>query len=263
MSITLNLVEHLLAAGRKFQELGRTLDALRILTQLTGFRELPGQAAEEAQARLAEIQIKRRKYPRARRHLTAALRHKPDNARYHYMMGQACLAEGRGDAQRADEHFRRSLDLDSTQVKCLVDAGLLAIRLGQSDQGLSWLRNAVEQAPQDIVVLGKLVKGLRQTGKADEARTVLRSALFRNPRSPRLRRLWQDFQFQTLRQEQERQRLDRAELADGEDEPVLLPFVRPLHESVQPSPARQDGPAKVPGPHLTRAHKVSDQRHVQ
>src|SRR5437868_15245315 len=100
---------------RTFQELGRTLDALRVLTRLPGFRELPGEVAEEAQVRLAEIQIKRRKYQRARRHLTAALQHRSEEPRYHYLMGIASLAEGRGDLKRADEHFRRSLALDGTQ----------------------------------------------------------------------------------------------------------------------------------------------------
>jgi Tfp pilus assembly protein PilF len=267
MSITLNFVEHLLAMGRKFQELGRTQDALRVLTRLTGFRELPGEVAEEAQVRLAEIQIKRRKYQRARRHLTAALLHKPTEARYHHLMGLAILAEGRGDLKRADEHFRRSLDLDATQVKCLVDAGLLAIRLGQTDQGLAWLRDAAERASDDSMVVGKLVKGLRQAGKSDEARGVLRAAMFRNQRSPRFRRLWQDFQFQQLRQNQERRRLDREGLAERGDEPVLLPFMRLVTEEVVsedlPENTRQDGPATVSGPHLPWSKRRSDQRHVQ
>jgi len=267
MSITLNLVEHLLAMGRTFQDLGRTHDALRVLTRLTGFRELPGEVAEEAQSRLAEIQIKRRKYQRARRHLTAALQHRPDEASYHHLMGIASLAEGRGDLKRADEHFRRSLALDGTQVKCLVDAGLLALRLGQTDQGLAWLRDAAERASDDAMVIGKLAKGLRQAGKSDEARGVLRAALFRNPRSPRFRRLWQEFQFQQLRQEQARQRLDRDGLKSQEDNPVLLPFLRVLtpKASVEalPEGARQDGPATVSGPHLPWPQRRSDQRHVQ
>ena len=62
MSPTLNLVDHLLALGRRYQDLGQGRDALRIFTRLSSFRELPAEAAEEAQARLAELQLKRRKY---------------------------------------------------------------------------------------------------------------------------------------------------------------------------------------------------------
>ena len=270
MSKTLNLVEHMLAMGRKYQELGLRLDALRVLGKLSGFRELPGAVAEEAQARLAEIQIKRRKYQRARRHLTAALRHRPNEARYHYLMGLACLAEGRGDLNRADEHLRRSLALDETQVQCLVEAGLLAIRLGRADEGLAWLRAAAGRAPDDAAIVAKLVKGLRQSGKGDEARRVLRAALFRNARVPRFRRLWREFQFQQLRQEQQRQRLDREGLADREDEPVLLPFVAPPAGARRG--ARVGSPPGRPG-HRTRADRTwpakdsrgtgADQRHVQ
>ena len=55
MNTTLNLVEHVLAMGRRYQELGRHRDALALFTRLSGFRELPADAAEEAQARLAAL----------------------------------------------------------------------------------------------------------------------------------------------------------------------------------------------------------------
>jgi len=79
--------------------------------------------------------------------------------------------------------------------------------------------------------------------------------------------LWQEFQFQQLRQEQARQRLDRDGLKSQEDNPVLLPFLRVLtpKASVEalPEGARQDGPATVSGPHLPWPQRRSDQRHVQ
>ncbi len=270
MSIIVNLFEALLVKVRKLQEMGRTHDALQLLTQLATFRTLPAETAEEVQVRLAEICLKRRRYTRARRHLTAALRHRPDEGRYHHLMGLACLAGGHGDLKRADEHFARALELDATQINCLVDAGLLAIRLGRADEGVAWLREAAERAPEDASVAGKLARGLRQTGQGDEAQGVLRSALFRNPRDVRFRRLWQDFRFQQLRQEQHRERLDREALADGSEEPVVLPFVRLVKEeageefpATEESTVRQDGPGTVPGPHLHLLNRHPDQRHVQ
>lgn len=266
MSIIVNLFDCVLANARKFQELGRTQDALRLLTRLTNFRLLPAEVAEEVQVRLAEICLKRRKYSRARRHLTAALRHRPQEARNHYLMGLACLGGGKGDLKLAFESFRRSLGYDATQVKCLVDAGLLAIRLGRASQGIAWLREAAERAPDDPIVTGKLARGLRQTGQSEEALQVLRAARFRHPRDARFLRLWHDFRFQQLRQEQHRQRLDREELEDPADAPVLLPFVRLVKEQPTddtPPGVRQDGPVSVPGPHLHLSHRRSDQRHVQ
>src|SRR5262245_4381324 len=62
MSIsTLSFVDSLLARGRYLQHLGRTYDALRIMTRLAGFRELPPAVAEEVQFRLGELQLRRKK----------------------------------------------------------------------------------------------------------------------------------------------------------------------------------------------------------
>src|SRR6516165_667734 len=168
MMPTLNLVERVLAMGRRYQEAGRHRDAVVVLMRLSRFRYLPAEAAEETQARLAEIHLKRRKYKRARRHLTAALRHQPDNARYHYLMATAVEADKKADPERAAEHFRRALELDPEQPKCLGDYGLVAIRLGQSEEGLQCLRRAVEVAPDDPDVLQRLVKGLCLANRPDE-----------------------------------------------------------------------------------------------
>jgi Tfp pilus assembly protein PilF len=226
MMPTLNLVDRALAMGRRYQEAGRHRDAVTVFTRLSRFRYLPAEAAEEAQSRLAEIHLKRRKYRHARRHLTAALRHQPDNARYHYLLATTLQAEEGADLQRAGEHYRRALELDPGHVKCLADYGHLLLRLGQTDEGLDRLRQAAERAPEDVEVLGKLVKGLRLAGRADEARSVLQIALFRNSRSPRFRKLWNEFRFQQTRRRRETERLHaEGEHADGE-QPVLLPFVR-------------------------------------
>src|SRR5205823_2015918 len=112
MSRMLNLVDALLSKGQRLQALGREQEALHILKTLSGFRELPGEAAEMTQAVLAEMYLERGRYHKARRHLTAALRHRPDCARYHFLMATALRADGHGDAERAAEHYRRSLELD-------------------------------------------------------------------------------------------------------------------------------------------------------
>ncbi len=264
MTTTLNLVDHLLALGRKYQEIGRFTDAEGVLGRLAGFGELPAAAAEETQARLAELHLRRRKYGRARRCLAAALAHRPDSARYHLLLATALQADDRGDLQRADEHYRRSLELDPQQVKCRSDSGLLAVRLGRTEEGLARLRQAVEEAPGDVEALRKLVKGLRLADRPDEARAAVRAGLFRNPRSPRFRRLWQDHQFQLLRRRQQSgRRTKRTGPAGG---PVLLPFRRPEGEAPAtplPETVRLDGPAVVGPPHAARAARRPEQRHVQ
>ena len=264
MTIKLNLVGHLMALGRKYQEIGRFSDAEGVLGRLSRFGALPAATAEEAQARLAELHMRRRKYARARRCLTAALAHQPDSARYHLLMATALQADGRGDLQQADEHYRRSLELDPKQVKCQSDSGLLAVRLGRTEEGLVRLRQAVVQASDDVDALRKLVKGLRLADRGDEARSAIRAGLFRNSRNPRFRSLWQNFQFKQLRRSQQSKRRLRRPGADGG--PVLLPFRPPAAEApatALPDNVRLDGPATVAPPHAPRTARRPDQRHVQ
>jgi tetratricopeptide (TPR) repeat protein len=256
MNTTLNLVEHVLAMGRKYQELGRHRDALALFTRLSGFRELPADAAEEAQARLAEMHLKRRRFTRARRHLAAALQHQPDSARYHYLMATALHTDERGDLERAAEHFGRALELEPGNVRCLADAGLLAVRLGRTDEGLEKLHKAVETVPDDAEVMGKLVKGLRLAGRTDEARAALRAALFRNPRAPRFRRLWAEFQVDGLRRRQAEQSGRRSKQA--EEEPVVLPFVR-----TGDAPRTGDVSPTILRPDTTAAARRRGQRNVR
>jgi tetratricopeptide (TPR) repeat protein len=256
MSRTLNLVDRLLAMGRTYQSLGRDHDAQRLFGRLAKLAELPAGAAEETQARLAELHFKNHEYRRARRHLAAALGRCPDNARYHYLLASALDADLKGDPERAAEHYRRSLELDPRQPRCLGEYGLLALRLGRTEEGLNALHRAVELAPDDPEAVGHLVEGLRQEGLVEEARAALRAARFRNPRDARFHKLWSDFEFQQLRQQQEARRLSRSGGWSPEQGPVLLPFVRPVPEE-NPKGAgrklvRRDGASPPAPPHLPR-----------
>lgn len=266
MMPTLNLVDHALAMGRRYQEVGRHRDALKVFTRLCQFRYLPSGAAEEAQARLAEIHLKRRRFKHARRHLTAALRYQPDNARYHYLLASALQAEDGHDSERATEHYRRALELDPGHVKCLADYGLLLLRQGETEEGLARLRDAAERAPDDVEVLGKLVKGLRLAGRTDEARTVLQLALFRNARSVRFHKLWNEFRFQQARRRRDAESMQGGETGTDGDRPVLLPFIRIVDESEatgeRPPIVRCDATNGVASPRAFRLPRRSDQRNV-
>jgi tetratricopeptide (TPR) repeat protein len=260
VSTTLNLADHLLSRGRYFQQLGRAPDALRLLTRLAGFRELPAAVAEEAQFRLGELHLRRKKYARARRHLSAALRYAPDNPRYHFLMAQAVENDRDGDLATAADHYRSSLALDAAQTDCLCAYGALALRLNRTDEGLQCLRAAAKLAPDDVTVLAQVAAGLRQANHGDEARGLLLAARFRNPRDGRYQKLWDDFQFQAARREQDAARVRKA-FGDG---PVILPFVRPegapgQRTGVAGKIIRADGPT-TPEPHHGPAARVNEQR---
>jgi Flp pilus assembly protein TadD len=249
-STTLGLTAHLLSRGRYFQQLGRIHDALRILTRLAGFRGLPAEMAEEVQFRLGEIQLRRGRYSRARRHLAAALGHEPENPRYHFLLAQAHDNDPDGDTAQAAEHYAASLALDGTQSDCLCAYGRLALRIGLNEEGVECLRVAARLAPDDLTVLAEVAAGLRTANRTDEARGLLLAARFRHPRDGRYRQLWDHFHFQAARRAQDAARSRRSSADEG---PTLLPFLRPVGEAA-PRPAagriiRADG-ASLPAPHL-------------
>ncbi|TMQ34502.1 MAG: tetratricopeptide repeat protein [Planctomycetota bacterium] len=266
MSKTLNLTDQLLSRGRFLQEIGRTHDAARLLGRLAGLRELPAAAAEETQARLAELNIRQRHFPQARRHLAAALTHNTKNARYHYLMAVAHDQDENGDPQTALDHFRQALRLDADQPRYLGDFGILALCLGHNEEGLAALRRGVDLAPDDPEAVGKLVEGLCLAEQPAEARLALRSALFRNPRHAGFRKLWNDFQFEQLCEEQEAARRRQQNRLDDEEEPVFLPFSRTAAEAVPVKPSRRrirhDGPSTPTPPHTPRRIDLPTRRHA-
>jgi len=267
MSRTLNLADRLLGMGRTFQGLGRDRDAVHILGRLASFRQLPKEIAEETQVRLGELFLRRQRFRRARRHLTAALAHRPESARYQYLMASALAADERVDPKRAVDHYRKSLQLDPRQPRCLGELGLLALRLGQTEKGLAWLRQGAELAPDDPEAVGRLVEGLRQLDRGEEARAALRAALFRHPRDRRFQKLWQDFQFHQLCREQEAGRNAGSPAGSAGAGPVLLPFVRPAAPVVRIRTNRQTvrrDPASPPNPpHLPQPARLPGRKHAQ
>lgn len=265
MSATLNLADQLLARGRHFQNLGREQEAAQIYNRLTGFKLLSNEVAEEAKSRLAELLLRWGRFTRARRHLTALLAQCPRNARYHYLMAAALNGDERSDPKRAAEQYRKSLALDPEQPRCLGEFGLLALRLGQRDEGLNCLRRAVELAPDNVEAVGHLVEGLRQECLLDEASAVLRAARFRNARDARFTKLWNDFQFRQLR-EQQKSAANPALLAIEGNGPRILPFVRPESSSVRIRThgkiVRSDAPAALQPPRIANQDQVPDKKHA-
>jgi tetratricopeptide (TPR) repeat protein len=262
MSTTLNLVDRLLARARRLRSLGRTHDALSLFERLAAFGELPGPVAEETQVHLAELHLRRRHFRPARRHLTAALQHSPDSARYHHLMARAAAGGPDADLGRAAEHYRRSLDIAPDQPRCLCAYGQLALQLGRREEGLACLRRAAELAPDDAETVRRVAAGLRRANRADEARALLLAARFRNPRDPRFRRLWDEAQFQDLRKEQELARLGET----GKDDagPILLPFLRLTEAPASGRKVvRQDAPAPLPPPHGAGTTRRPPRRHAQ
>jgi tetratricopeptide (TPR) repeat protein len=251
MSRTLKLVEHLAAQGRKYQAHGLAPEASRAWNKLIRLREVPPPIAEEAQKRLAEIHLDRGHYARARRNLTAALTHQPENPHYHFLLASAIEADDKADPEKALTHYRQAVHFDPGNARYLCGLGLLALELGYAGEGVACLRRALALAPDDLEVIRKVVEGLQQDNP-EEAGEVLRTARFRHGRDPRFTKLWSDFHFHCLRAEQERKRRD----IPGQAGPTLLPFVRVEAGDT----IRRDPPSRRARPHFIVPHP--DKKHA-
>jgi tetratricopeptide (TPR) repeat protein len=244
--------------GRHQQRLGLLAQAADTLQRLASYRDLPAETAEEVQSRLAEIYLYRHNYPKARRHLTAALRYDPDNAQYHYLLARAVEADSDVDPRRALRHYRQAVRLDPDHALYQSDYGLVGVRMGNVKEGLTALRRAYALAPDDPEVVETVAEGLREAGETEEAGAKLRAALFRNTNDHRFRALWSQHQFQLLHAEQTLRRT-RLVPADAEG-PVLLPFLRPVPAPLGTRTLRRDAPAPPAGPKRSRYPRHSDKK---
>jgi len=264
MSRTLQFIDRLLAIGRNYQQVHRHREALRCLSRVAAMPDLPAELAEETQVRLAEIQIERHRYRRARRHLTIALLYRADSARYHHLLASVLAKGSSAEPERALTHYRKSLEIEPEQPRCLAEFGRLCVQTDRVEEGLAALCRAVELAPNDPEIVDMLWKGLWQTGRRREAREVLRAARFRNPRDGRFLKLWNDFRFRRLRRWQKAKRLAAAINWTNDERAVVLPFIRP--DLSIPTPAdgttiRCDEPTVLPAPHVPKPARRSDWKH--
>jgi tetratricopeptide (TPR) repeat protein len=257
MGRTLNLCECLLAMGRDFQGIGRLADAAKVLQRLAGFHDLPAVVAEETHSRLATIFLQLREFKKARRHLTSVLFYRPSHAPYYFQLASALHHDPEVDPTRAVRYYRQALRLDPDQPRWWSDFGRLLLQVGRTQKGVVALRKSAELAADEPVIIGRLVEGLCLAGRAAEARSVLRAARFRNPRDARFRKLWNDYQFRQIHEEQYGR--------PAAEEPVILPFVRrqalPEVPQVPGRILRLDSGSK-PAPHLPRPAWLPDSKHA-
>jgi tetratricopeptide (TPR) repeat protein len=221
MSRTLNLIELLLNSGRHLRDLGRTAEAIDILSRLADFRKMPADVIEEIQALLADLHLRQENYSKARRHLTAAMAFRPLKAEYHHQMALAIEEDEHADRKRAAMYFERAVELDADNAEYWLDYGSYLCRGGKIRAGVKALRKAFSLGIADPEVVGQVAEVLRSVDRFREAATKLRTALFRNRGNERFVRLWREHQFLTLSAQQRRL---RKAAPDGKKGPVILPF---------------------------------------
>ena len=236
MSQTINLVDGLLRAARHLQANGQSQPAHDLLQRLSNFRNLPADVAEEVHLRLADLHAEREDFKTARRHLTVALTHAPERGDYHHRM--ACWIEDDADTSmnRAGRYYRQAVQCEPDNADYWADYGEYLIDGGRTEAGVKALRRASRLAEHDPELIGRVAASLREADRWDEARTLVRSAMFHNSQDRRFRTLWQQHQFARLREEQHTRAEPATKAAGG---PRLLPFLR------KKSPARQVVDGKI------------------
>lgn len=263
MSKTLNLFDQLLSRGQQCQHHGLDREATGFLGKLASFRSLPPDVAEETQVRLGELAFGRRDFKQARRHFAAALTRRPEEAEYHYLMAIAIEEDKELNQAGAGRSYRQAIAFDPDNPVFLADYGQYLIACGKAGAGLRFLRQAAQAAPDDAEILSQVADGLRSQNKVDEAGKMLQLALFRNSQDDKFRDLWDKHQFQVLHQSQQKATLPPD--VKGDEEPNLLPFVRPQSKKDKPGHRgdrrviRIDSAENLPGPKLP-ARKTGNRR---
>lgn len=96
----------------------------------------------------------------------------------------SALAEGRLDEAR--EIYSRVLEEEPGHAGALHGLGVLHVRIGQTEEGEKYLRQAVETAPEQVFLLNDLGEALRLLGRRTEARDAYEAALRIDPNDARV-----------------------------------------------------------------------------
>src|SRR4029078_2660448 len=86
--------------------------------------------------------------------------------------------------------------------RCWADYGRLLLQIGKLKTATKACRAARKLAPHNPAVSAKVVERLCLAGRPAEAKSELKAARFRNPRDPRFVKLWNDFLYQQIRDDQ-------------------------------------------------------------
>jgi Tfp pilus assembly protein PilF len=127
----------------------------------------------------AEAAYAKGRYREAVESFDVYVQRRPDNAFGHYMLGLSAWKSG--DGERARAAFERSLELDSTNVKTLLNLGRVLLEQGRPDDALVRVGAAIEI--DSGLAEARRMMGRVQTarGQRDSAMTSYRVALSLDP----------------------------------------------------------------------------------
>lgn len=123
----------------------------------------------EAQLNLGQIQLRQNKFNEAQKVLLEAVGKKPDHARAHYLLAEAHAAL---KDTRANEHYKRALDLDPKLSGARFSLGLLYLDRGELGLAQPLLEQAASEDPVYRPGLLRLAQALEAKGEIEKALTI-------------------------------------------------------------------------------------------
>ncbi len=256
-SKTLPFAEHLLAIGRILDRMGQTHAAAHLMERVCRLEKLPSDVAEDAQVLLAELHLQRGEFKKARRCLSAALALASNEAHCHFLMGNAIEDDEDGNPQRALFHYRKCVKLEPENATYWCALGTLALRLGETEEGVEASTQAMTLAPDDNDILDDVVHALWDVEDLARARQILQAALFRDPRDQFRRALLAQQQFKELHAEQKEA---KRRTLYGHRPPAILRFAIPKNAPTVTGHIRHDMPSGLPGPKRPLPRRTPDKR---
>ncbi len=262
MDSLINLLENVLAQGRRLYQQGHFKEARRRLDKLLAYPEVPVSSRVEAHEILAEIYFELQCYRKARRHLLAALGLQPTKADLNYRLAHILANDTSVDPRKSVKYYRRAIELEPDVAHYWSGYGQVCVRLGWEKAARGAFIAAADLAPINIDTIDEIADGLCFLGRAEDARLVLIAARFRLGHSTEMEQLWSRFQFLKLYTSQQKERRRKAREAH---QAVILPFV--------PGPVAQESArhpgilrfdrSSTPAPHNSRKPgKSSDPRRL-
>ncbi|OIQ25449.1 MAG: hypothetical protein BM562_17175 [Alphaproteobacteria bacterium MedPE-SWcel] len=95
--------------------------------------------------------------------------------------GMAAVYVQQGKTEAGEAHFRTALGLEPSNVVILNNFANFLTGCGRSDQAVSLLKRAREQAPDNAVVVYNLANALRQLGNTSESKRLYAEAISLQP----------------------------------------------------------------------------------
>lgn len=178
MSRMLTIFQGAWASVRQTVRAGRRTDALRLLRR---YLHLPGLSVRQrarAEALTGKLYLSLGEYARARYHLRRAVMLYPTQSRWHYLLGRAWAEDPLGGHDRAARWFWRAWRRMPQHPLYRSALGEALIGTGKVRRGVRFLLQAVRQAPGNLLVLQRVVRGMIQAERPSLALRSVRAARF-------------------------------------------------------------------------------------